>query len=578
MMTMDGDFFIGFYHRIIAPLPFPLDWSAKRLMPVSFPRLLAAMLCLTTLSTGCLLIDNDPGHDPEPGDVSLLWSFSGTSTTGRCVDVPNVKKVRLSVPGLTLPNAGLSACNNAGVDGIILRSLAPGLYNFTVEALDSADQVLYSSSGSFSVDGNKQVSVTLAPIGQQPVPGDVAFRWSFSGTTVGRCMDVPDVKKVRITIPGQTLANAGVYACTNAGVDGVTLLSFAPGTYNYTVEGLDSSNQVRYSGSGSVTVNGNKQVNASLAPMGPRAGDVSFLWSFSGTSTGRCTAVPDVKVRITIPGQTLPNGGVYPCTNGGVDGITLQSFTPGTYSYTVEGLDSSNQVLYSGGGSVTVDGNKVVNVSLTAKSGANSYAYISWTFPANTLSTNPTCAEAGVSWVDVRIDGGNWSRLDCAQGSGGNRVTTPYVTQGEHTVEFIGVGSDSKPYYYTVGTLTTQTGNPISASYRIEAVGSLALRWDLIEGSVAKTCSQAGVTTVTIHLRDEATGTYLYGNTGDSHPCTGAPIIYRYLKPGDYRVYVRGTGSGGFYTNENNNPPTMKVTAFEQKTDADAFTTYLYRQ
>lgn len=543
-------------------------------------RLLAVLLCLTAVSTGCI-INNDHDHDhdpgPQPGDVAFLWSFSGTGAVGRCSDVPDVKSVRITIPGHSLANGSVQPCTNEGVDGVLLRNFTPGNYSYTLEALGYSGEVLYTGSGTFTVDGNRQVSTMLAPVTRPPVPGDVSFLWAF-GSTLRHCADVPDVRRVRITIPGQTLHNGGIYACNTAGVDGITLHDFRPGAYGYTVEALDSVDRVLYSAGGSFTVNGNRDVYVTLESVTPppARGDVTFLWSFPN---GRCADVPDVRsIRIVIPGETLANGGIYPCNTGGVDGIVLHDFRPGAYNFTLEAISYSNTVLYTGSGSFTVNGNVRINYTLTPSGSPGSYAYISWSFPANTTSPNPTCAQAGVVSVDVSIDGGAWARLSCTEGSGTNQVRSPFLSPGSHSIAFIGVGSGGQHYYYTHGTLETRAGSPISASYQLRPVGGLAVRWELLDGTVRKTCTQAGVTGVTINLQNVATGELVYGTAGDAQRCDGAPILYNYLEPGNYRVYIRGTGPGVFYTNENNSPPTLTVRAFEPKSSADAVTLVLKRE
>ncbi|HYO70994.1 MAG TPA: hypothetical protein VEU33_33440 [Archangium sp.] len=543
-------------------------------------RLLAALLCLA-VSTGCI-INNDHDHDtdPQPGDVSFLWSFSGTSTAGRCADVPDVKSVRILIAGQTLANGGVHPCANAGVDGVILRNFAPGIYNYTLEALSYSGQVFYTGSGSFTVNGDEQVSTTLVPVIRPPAPGDVTFLWAFAyGSTTRSCANVPEVKSIRITIPGETLLNGGIYPCTAAGVDGIILRDFDPGAYGYTVDALGYSNEVLYTAGGSFSVNGNKQVNVLLDPVTPppAPGDVTFLWSFP---EGRCADVPDVRsIRITIPGEPLANGGVYPCNTSGVDGIVLHDFRPAAYNFTLEAISYSGTVLYTGSGSFTVNGNVRVNYTLTPSGGPSSYAYVSWSFPPNTTSPNPTCAQAGVVSVDVSIDGGAWTRLNCTNGAGTNQIRSPFLSPGSHTIALIGVGSGGQHYYYTQSTMETRAGSPVSVSYQLRPVGGLAVRWELLDGTVTRTCAQAGVTTMRINLLNLATGELVYGSSGDSQPCTGAPVLYNYLEPGNYRVYIRGTGGTSvFYSNENNSPPTLTVRAFEPKTSADAVTIVLKRE
>jgi hypothetical protein len=308
-------------------------------------------------------------------------------------------------------------------------------------------------------------------------------------------------------------------------------------------------------------------------------GNVTFIWSFS-VGGGRCSDVPDIqKVRIVIPGEMLHNDGIYACTTAGVDGIILHDFQPGLYTYTLEALDYSNQVRYRGSGTFRVNGNVRLTPTLTPVGNPSGFTYISWYFPPNTHSTNPTCQQAGVARVDVRIGNGEWGQFDCGQGIGGNQVQTPYLAPGQYSIEFVGVGSNGSPYYYFSSTLQVQAGSPAANSYRLLEVGSMALRWELFDGGTLRTCAQAGVTQVTINLQDTFSGEFVYGNTGDLQSCTGAPIIYRFLRPGTYRVFIRGLDASGNvrYTNEYATPVTQQVVAFQQKTENEAFTVFLYR-
>src|SRR5688572_1051163 len=67
-------------------------------------------------------------------------------------------------------------------------------------------------------------------------PGDVTFLWSFQGQG---CSMVPSVKNVKITIPGEALANDGVYDCSTNGTAGIVLNNFSGGSYSYTIQGRD---------------------------------------------------------------------------------------------------------------------------------------------------------------------------------------------------------------------------------------------------------------------------------------------------------------------------------------------------
>lgn len=331
-------------------------------------------------------------------------------------------------------------------------------------------------------------------------------------------------------------------------------------------------------------------------PTPQRSGDVTFLWTFGNIGAGRCADVPDVKkIRITIPGEDLHNGGIYACSTAGVDGIVLHDFLPSSYGYTLEALDYTDKVLYAASGKFTVNGDVRVNVNLAPGSGGggggggggtSAYAYVGWAFEASTTSTAPNCTQAGVTHVDVRLDGkGDWTRFTCTEGFGTNRMTSPYLAPGTHTLELKGLkvnGTSEVPYYYRSGTMKLEAGSPADYVFTLNAVGGLSVRWELINGSLSKTCAEAGVSKVNINFQD-STGAWVYGgakDVGDVQSCVGAPILYQYLRPGTYKVFVRGLNASDqlLYSNENYSPPALTVKAFEQKTKEDAVTIYVQKK
>jgi len=309
-------------------------------------------------------------------------------------------------------------------------------------------------------------------------------------------------------------------------------------------------------------------------------GDVTFLWTLAN---GRCADEPDVKsIRISIPGETLHNGGVYACNTAGVDGIVLHDFVPGTYNYTVQAIGYANEVLFEGRGNFTVNGNVRVNLDLTPN--GMSYALIGWSFPPNTYSNNPSCSQANVTSIKAQIDGGEWVTLNCADGMSNGGVETPWLEDGSHLINLVAygrdrAGRDNMPLYTSQGTFVTSAGNPRSETFRFFEVGGMSLRWELWDGSMRRSCAEAGLTGMVINLKNKTTGELVYGSAGDPQACTGAPILYQFLKPGRYEVYIRGLkGSTIAYSNEDV-PDVLEVKAFEQKTSSDPSTTInLYRE
>jgi hypothetical protein len=306
-------------------------------------------------------------------------------------------------------------------------------------------------------------------------------------------------------------------------------------------------------------------------------GDVTLAWTFMGDT---CADVPSVKgVRVSIPGEALANDGYYPCQSAGFAGIELHDFHGGAYAYTVTAYGYANETLFVGGGNFVIDGDVRVNVDLTPVGGKTSYAYINWSFPPSSGVSNPSCAQAGVRYVDARIDGGSWTRLDCAAGElSTSGVKTPLLDPGTHTLELVAVDQYDYPYYRVQGSLTTFASRPVSVEYRLQwAVGGAAVRWELKDGGLVKTCAQAGVQSVAIDFQD-AQGNFVYGDGGDVHACDAAPILYNFLKPGTYRVYLRGTGPNGVnFLSNAASPFTFTVTAGVFAGPGDADTVQMFR-
>jgi hypothetical protein len=297
-----------------------------------------------------------------------------------------------------------------------------------------------------------------------------------------------------------------------------------------------------------------------ITDSGRFGGDVTFSWTFAGQ---QCAAVPQVSsVRITIPGEVLQNDGVFPCLVSNYPGIILQNFAPGNYTYTIQGLGYAGDILYRADGSFTVDGNVSVQVDLPPVGAGNSYAYLMWTFPPNRVSQTPNCNQAGVVYVDIRIDQGAVQRANCSDGFTQPGFRTNYLPAGLHQIELLGVNANNIPDYRYVGTLQTNSASPVSASYGFNwNIGGVSIAWQLINGGFIQSCSQANVSLVTVNFRD-ASGQLVYPG-GDVQQCGMAPILYDELFPGTYQIILSATANGGVptYRSDSVNPPTVTIVA-----------------
>jgi len=308
-----------------------------------------------------------------------------------------------------------------------------------------------------------------------------------------------------------------------------------------------------------------------------KRGDVTFTWSFAGQ---QCNQVPAVKsVRVTIPGQTLDNAGVFPCLVADYPGIVLKDFAPGKYDFTLEAIGYSNEKLFAGASSFTINGSVRVDLDLTPVGGPNSYAYLTWRFPAMQGAPNPDCTTAGVANVLVSIDGAAATSIDCKLGFGTNPgVQTPFLSAGVHTIELTGVNATGYAYYRATSSLTTRAGAPVTAEYSLPwAVGGVAVKWSITDGSVGQTCTQAGVTDIYINFVD-AQGNLVYGTNGDPKPCTATGVEYPFLKPGTYGVRMIAAGTGNrLYESNYTTPPLVTAVAGQFAPMSSAVNVQLFR-
>src|SRR5690606_4685763 len=131
-----------------------------------------------------------------------------------------------------------------------------------------------------------------------------------------------------------------------------------------------------------------------------RAGDVNFTWSLAGRTCAENTHIAEI--RITIPGASLDAGGIYPCAPNATMGIILRDFAGGTYSYRIQAVDHLGVPRYEASGTFRVNGTISVHVELQGNQGLADFF---WSFPPSGPNAHPTCAQAGVTYVQLLLDG-----------------------------------------------------------------------------------------------------------------------------------------------------------------------------
>lgn len=282
-------------------------------------------------------------------------------------------------------------------------------------------------------------------------------------------------------------------------------------------------------------------------------GDISFRWNFGGRT---CAQVPEVtRMVVEIPGQTLQNGGVYNCNEAGSDGIRLLNFRAGSYDYVISGQNALGLVIYQASGTVRVNGNVDVAVTLNQTSNATG-VYVSWVLPAGTTVTCQSLAA-----VDVAIDGATTpSTFNCVDGLSPAAVFIPGLSAGAHAIEISARDSTGLFFYSTRSSFQAAVGQATAQTFSLQwIVGSLPLRWTFSNGTSTLNCAQAGVSTMQVTLRN-AQG----DNTFDV-PCqTGTVQGYQvpYVYWGDYTLFLQAVGAGNLlYRSNFNAPATVTVTA-----------------
>ena len=509
-------------------------------------RLLVAMFCIGSLFTGCVVSDKS-----SPGDVSFLWTFAGL----RCDQARDMYGVNITIPGQSLVNGGKFACSTEGVDGITLHDFAPRSYAYTLQAVDFQNRVLFEASGTFVINGSKTVQADLAPTGS---PGSYAYlNWTFPGNA--SCAQA-NVATVDVLLDGSAPYSA---SCTDGQTSqGLRTPFLAPGLHSIELVARSPSGQPLYSFQGGPTTRAYDPVSAtySLAAVQVEPGDVTFLWTFGGL---RCDQARDVYgVNITIPGEVLVNNGRYACNTAGVDGIVLHDFAPGSYSFTLQGVDFQNRIRFEASGTFVINGNRTVMVDLASVGSLPSYAYLNWTFPSNM-----SCAQAGVASVDITLDDLGSHNFACSQGQTSPGLQTPDLALGSHFIEFIARDASGLPLTDFNGELVTQANNPVSATYGLYVIGGASISWQFSDGSVTFDCNAldpTGNMQVGVNFQDTSTGEWVYGAMGDWHRCADKPIVYSYLRPGTYKLslYAKTSTNVEYRSNPNIAPIQVQAQCF----------------
>ncbi|MGI5862356.1 MAG: hypothetical protein ACOX6T_09895 [Myxococcales bacterium] len=235
-----------------------------------------------------------------------------------------------------------------------------------------------------------------------------------------------------------------------------------------------------------------------------RSGDITFLWSLGGRT---CAQAPEVRwIHVTLTGtagvEALENDGYFNCRLDGSDGIKLKSFSPGTYAYTIDAIDPADRVLYTASGTLAVNGDVVVSVTLNPLI-TTSALEVSWTFGAQRLS----CAEAGITSEqgvsDVIITIGSTSHTVPCTFGGGQSAVFDDLAPGTHHVTIEGLIGD-RLWYRGLGSITIAVGGSYQLPIQLDPVAAGATFVPVMsDGTTPFDCAATGATALQIQLYDK---------------------------------------------------------------------------
>ncbi|HZJ54650.1 MAG TPA: hypothetical protein VFD38_10970 [Myxococcaceae bacterium] len=182
--------------------------------------------------------------------------------------------------------------------------------------------------------------------------GAMTVGWTFAG---GSCSGAA-VEQVRIAIAGEPLQQ-DTFDC-RSGI--VTFTDFYPGTYNVTVQGLDSAQAVTWTGTQSVRLDRDVSVTVDLQPVSQQNAVYYFSWTFD-SATGDPDQIPRCgpgqrldKVAIFID---LQDFGSYDCEQGLNGNLVITPYvTPGPHQVDLLAFDSrENTTSFAETGPLTIN-------------------------------------------------------------------------------------------------------------------------------------------------------------------------------------------------------------------------------
>jgi hypothetical protein len=277
-------------------------------------------------------------------------------------------------------------------------------------------------------------------------------------------------------------------------------------------------------------------------------GNIYLSWTFAGASCAQTPAV--VQVMVSVPNDPVPIvPNTFACQVGSAPNqLVIYNYNPGTYTVNLTGLDASGNVIWSGGTTVTVNGNVSATINMQP-SGPTNGALLTWSFTPAVGSFFPPCTASTdpdpdrLDTVALYVDNGNTpaQTYDCTQGNGTTPVSTPTLAPGMHTLQLVGYQAGISYAFAQSQPVTVNivAGTPTSQALTLDwLVGGTGVAWTY---PTSDACAST-VNTVTVSFAGPGSSGYSVAG----YPCLTAVAPFKRLQAPtavSYSVAVSALGA-----------------------------------
>ncbi|MBI5494990.1 MAG: hypothetical protein HY904_08170 [Deltaproteobacteria bacterium] len=284
---------------------------------------------------------------------------------------------------------------------------------------------------------------------------------------------------------------------------------------------------------------------------GTSQGSVRVTWLFPEGRT--CADVNATQMQLTLSARSSGGSSLGPtlvaCNAGS---FVINHVREGDYVLQLDSVNPENVIEYSATANVLVTGSHETDlgqVTLTALLGE---LIVDWQFErVNPAAPTQDCTLAGVSHVQVVVTDSGGTEVysavpECESGPAGARnleagryYVSLYALYYLSMVPFIIYQARDIPVDVTLqqtADLGLQTLTQVTDNF-----GNLNVSWSFSGGG---TCTSTGVSQLTVNIYRGAGTTVEDTFTA---ACNASPTVRHTFVPGDWRVEISGTGTGGAY-------------------------------